>query len=331
MPLCMDLEIGKEKMTLYNAIGNNYSQTRKSDPRITAALLEILNVAPPATIVDIGAGTGSYALELAKQGYQVFAVEPSTTMQNQSTFHPLIQWFEGFAENLPLPDQSADAAIIMLAFHHFQNYQKALEEAYRVAGGGQLVVLTYDPDCISRFWSTRYFPGLISDVQSTFLPIAELTSAIETITNASVKVIPFPLPHDLIDAFAAVGWARPELYLDSRIRNGISTFAKLDQVALNDGLSRLQQDIETGTWDEDFGYLRQQQQYDAGYRFVYTVANTTCSLSPAISVLTDYNSRTSNLRSIAAKIVHYANSLVYSNPWGWSLFSNKSRWAIHAV
>jgi ubiquinone/menaquinone biosynthesis C-methylase UbiE len=269
-------------MTLYNTIGNNYSQTRKSDPKITATLLEILNIIPPATVVDIGAGTGSYALKLAKQGYQVLAVEPSATMRDQATFHPLVQWFDGSAENLPLPEQSADAAIVMLAFHHFQNHQKALEEAHRVTGGGQLVVLTYDPDCISRFWLTRYFPGLIADVQSTFLPIAQLTSSIEATTNASVKVIPFPLPHNLIDAFAAVGWARPELYLDSRIRNGISTFAKFEQSALDEGLSRLQQDIETGTWDEEFGYLRQQQQYDAGYRFVYTATDTAYSLSSAM-------------------------------------------------
>lgn len=259
-------------MTLYNVIGNNYAQTRKSDPRITATLLEILNVASPSTVVDIGAGTGSYALELAEQGYRVLAVEPSATMRSQATSHSLVQWFDGFAENLPLPNQSADVAIIMLAFHHFQNYWQALEEAHRVTGGGLIVLLTYDPDYISRFWLTQYFPSFVADVQSTFLPIAELTSAIEATTSASVKVIPCLLPHDLIDAFAAVGWARPELYLDSEIRNGVSSLAKFDRAEIDDGLARLRQDIKTGAWDQEYGYLRQQQQYDAGYRFVYTAA-----------------------------------------------------------
>lgn len=46
-------------MVLYDTIGRSYAQTRKSDPRIAAALLNILE-APPATIADIGAGTGSY-------------------------------------------------------------------------------------------------------------------------------------------------------------------------------------------------------------------------------------------------------------------------------
>lgn len=257
-------------MALYDTIGKNYTQTRKSDSRIVATLLEILNA--PSTVVDIGAGTGSYALALAEHGYRVLAVEPSATMRHQATPHPQIQWFDGVAENLPLPDRSADAAIVMLAFHHFQNPQQALKEAYRVTGGGQIVLFTYDPDCISKFWLTRYFPAFVADVQSAFLPIAALTSLIERTTSASVRVMPFLLPQDLIDSFAAVGWARPELYLQDNIRNGISSFAKFDQAELDHGLSCLQRDLESGAWDQEYGHLRYQQASDVGYRFVFTAA-----------------------------------------------------------
>jgi hypothetical protein len=34
----------------------------------------------------------------------------------------------------------------------------------------------------------------------------------------------------------------------------------------------LREDLETGVWDQKYGHLRQQKQYDAGYRFVYTAA-----------------------------------------------------------
>lgn len=258
-------------MTLYDTIGNNYAQTRKSDPRIAATLLEILKSSSASTVVDVGAGTGSYALALAKQGYRVLAIEPSVTMRNQATPHPAIQWFNGFAEDLPLPNQSTDAAVFMLTFHHLQDYRQALREAHRVTGSGRIVLFTYDPDHISSFWLTRYFPSLIADVRSTFLPLSELMSAIETITSASVKAIPFLLPCDLTDSFAAVGWARPELYLDSNVRNGISSFAKLDKIELYHGLFRLWKDLEIAAWEQEYGYLRQQQQYDAGYRFVHTV------------------------------------------------------------
>jgi ubiquinone/menaquinone biosynthesis C-methylase UbiE len=259
-------------MTLYDTIGKRYSCTRKSDPRIVAALLDILATMTPRTIVDIGAGTGSYALALAEHGYRVLAVEPSLIMRRQAIAHPAIQWVDAIAENLPLPDQSADSAIIMLACHHFQDYRQALREVYRVVGGGQIVLFTYNRDMIKSFWLTKYFPSFITDVQSTFVPIPKLMGEIQAIAGAIVRSLVFPLPHDLSDSFAAVGWARPELYLDSNIRNGISSFAKIDSSELNCGLSRLQEDLKTGAWDREYEYLRYQNQHDVGYCFIYTEA-----------------------------------------------------------
>jgi ubiquinone/menaquinone biosynthesis C-methylase UbiE len=259
-------------MALYDTIGKNYAQTRRSDPRIAAKLLEILGFSQVSTIVDIGAGTGSYALVLAEHGYDVLAVEPSAMMRSQAIAHPAIQWIDAYADNIPLPNQSADVAIIMLAFHHFPNHLQALQEIHRVTDGGQVVLFTYDPEMISSFWLTHYFPSFVADVQATFLPIATLTSEIESIMDATVNIAAFPLLNDLSDSFAAIGWSRPELYLDGSIRNGISSFAKITEDELEQGLSSLRWDLETGIWNRKYGYLRQQTHYDVGYRFVYTAA-----------------------------------------------------------
>ncbi len=259
-------------MALYDKIGKSYGKTRKSDPRITKKILELLESSQASKIVDIGAGTGSYAFMLAEHGYEVLAVEPSATMRNQAISHPTIEWIDGYAENLPLPNQAAEAAIIILAFHHFQDYRQALREIRRVVGNGQIIMLTYDPAMISSFWLTNYFPALIQDVESTFISIPDLTAEIHSITGNSVKVIPFRLPHNLSDSFAAVGWARPELYLDSSIRNSISSFAKIASNEVEQGLLRLQKDLETGRWNQEYGYLRQQKKYDIGYRFIQSIA-----------------------------------------------------------
>ena len=255
-------------MALYDKIGKNYGKTRRSDPRIARKLLDILESFQASTIVDIGAGTGSYAFFLAEYGYEVIAVEPSATMRNQAISHPAIEWVDGYAENLPLSDGAAEAAIIMLAFHHFQDYRQALREVHRVVGSGQIILFTYDPAMISSFWLTKYFPSLIKDVESRFISIPELSNEIHLITGNSVNVSPFRLPHNLSDSFAAVGWARPELYLDINIRNGISSFAKIDGDEVEQGVLRLKEDLETGRWDKEYGYLRKQKQYDVGYRFV---------------------------------------------------------------
>lgn len=259
-------------MSLYETIGKTYARTRRSDSRIVEKLLEILASSPAATVADIGAGSGSYALALAEHGYRVLAIEPSATMRSQAIAHPAIEWLDGHAENLPLSDKSVDAAIIMLAFHHFQSSQKALSEAHRIVGNGQIILFTYDPEMITRFWLTEYFPSFIEDVEATFLPIPQLVSELQAVTGNVIDIAPFPLPHDLFDSFAAVGWARPELYLDSNVRNGISSFAKTDTEEIGKGLSRLQEDLENGVWDKRYGHLRQQKLCDAGYRFVHSPA-----------------------------------------------------------
>jgi SAM-dependent methyltransferase len=259
-------------MALYDTIGKNYAQTRKSDPRIAEKLFEILSSSEVSTVADIGAGTGSYALALANYGYHVLAIEPSAIMRNQAISHSAIEWIDGSADLLPLPDRAVEAAIIMLAFHHFQKYRQALREVHRVVGSGQIVLFTYDPAMISSFWLTEYFPAFIKDVEATFLPISQLLDEIQTIVGHVIDAIPFSLPHDLSDSFAAVGWARPELYLDRKIRNGISSFAKIDAGELENGLSRLQEDLARGIWDLKYGHLRQQKQYDVGYRFVHSPA-----------------------------------------------------------
>ncbi|MGB3653078.1 MAG: class I SAM-dependent methyltransferase [Rivularia sp. (in: cyanobacteria)] len=233
-------------------------------------LLELLRYSPASTIVDIGAGTGSYALALAEHGYDVLAVEPSTTMRSQAIAHPAIKWIDGYVENLPLPNQAAEAAIIMLAFHHFQDYRQALCEVNRVVGNGQIIVFTYDPAMIYSFWLTKYFPSFIEDVESTFISMPELIDEIYSVTGNDVNVKHFLLPHDLSDSFAAVGWGRPELYLDRSIHNSISSFAKIDSNEVDKGVLLLQKDLETGRWDKEYGYLRRQKHYDAGYRFITT-------------------------------------------------------------
>lgn len=261
-------------MPIYDSIGRSYAKTRKSDPRIAQALLRILELSKDSIVADIGAGTGTYAAVLANYGYQVIAVEPSKVMRNQAVAHPNIQWVNANAEALPLSNNSVNATVVMLALHHFTGQQQALQEIHRITKNSRIVLFTYDPDMISHFWLTQYFPSFIGDVQATFAPISVLRTEVERLTSYSVEMESFALPHDLSDSFAAVGWGRPELYLDETIRNGISSFTKVSDSELARGISKLQKDLEAGLWDKLNGHLRKQQQYDAGYRFLYTSSSS---------------------------------------------------------
>ena len=91
-------------MTRYDAIGTTYAATRREDPRIAALIHAALGDA--RTVVNVGAGTGSYE----PHDRQVIAVEPSEVMiaQRDPGLPPAIP---GGAYPLPLEDRSVDSAM----------------------------------------------------------------------------------------------------------------------------------------------------------------------------------------------------------------------------
>ena len=255
-------------MTLYNSIGQGYNRTRKPDKRIVDTLVNLLNLPLEKTIADVGAGTGNYSNAIADQGYQIIAIEPSKVMQNQAIFHHNVSWLTAKAEQIPLPDNSVDGAIIMLALHHFSNINLGIQEVNRIVGNGKMVIFAFEQNKIPNFWLADYFPYFIGDTLNTFPNTKNLANAIKQITNKNVEVIPFLLPADISDLFAAAGWCRPEIYLDAEVRNGISSFAKMPQHELTRGISQLTEDIDNGNWNKKYGNLKNLKSYDAGYRII---------------------------------------------------------------
>ena len=106
-------------MTLYNSIGAGYNNTRQPDLRIVEQLVSLLDLPPESTIADVGAGTGNYSNAIADRGHQVIAIEPSEVMQSQRKPHDRVSWLTAAAEQIPLPDNSVDGVLVMLALHHF--------------------------------------------------------------------------------------------------------------------------------------------------------------------------------------------------------------------
>lgn len=254
------------EMTLYNSIGREYNRTRQPDPRIVDRLIGSLNLPTGKTIADIGAGTGNYSNAIADRGYQVIAIEPSQTMQSQAQPHKNVRWITAVAESIPLADDRVDGAIVMLALHHFQDIAAGIREINRIVAKGRIVIFAFEQSKIPDFWLTDYFPYFIRDTLKTFPEPKAIAQQIEQITHKQVEIIPFLLPTDLRDMFAAAGWHKPEIYLDASVRNGISTFSKIPDDELERGIKKLAADLDNGVWLQKYGHIKQLQMYDAGYR-----------------------------------------------------------------
>jgi ubiquinone/menaquinone biosynthesis C-methylase UbiE len=95
---------GPEKK--YNRIGLKYNQTRAPDPRIFNEIKKQLNCPLKSNLIDVGAGTGNYSVELARSGYIVHAVEPSELMQKQRKVHDNLKWYYGVTEYLSFRDNT---------------------------------------------------------------------------------------------------------------------------------------------------------------------------------------------------------------------------------
>jgi SAM-dependent methyltransferase len=82
-------------------------------------------------VVDLGAGTGKLARPLADRGFDLVAIEPVAQMRAVLAGDDRVEILDGTAEQIPLPDATADAVCVGQAFHWFDG-PRALAEIHRV-------------------------------------------------------------------------------------------------------------------------------------------------------------------------------------------------------
>lgn len=241
--------------TRYDRIGRGYACARRADPRIAAQIHAAVGDA--RTVVNVGAGTGSYE----PPDRWVVAVDPSTMMLSQRPPGAALA-VQGVAEALPFDDQVFDAAMAVLTVHHWRNVPAGLAELARVARR-QLIVMNEGP-VGHRFWLADYFPDLLAVPTETAPPtVADIGRHLDV-----RAVEPVPVPADCRDGFLCAYWNRPEAYLDPTVRAGMSPLAQLTPAVAERGCARLRDDLASGMWDARHGKLRALPHYDWGYRLI---------------------------------------------------------------
>jgi len=134
--------------------------------RLDAALPE------GGTVVDVGCGTGTFAIEMAalRLDAAVIGVDGDEEVLAIARAKPSadrVDWRDGLAGELPLEDGSADAASMSLLLHHLQPSAKdsALSDVRRVLRpGGTLHVADWgrprDPVMRAAFGVLRLIDGV---------------------------------------------------------------------------------------------------------------------------------------------------------------------------
>ena len=131
----------------------DYERGRPTYPfEAVRRLVRELRIKPASSVLDLAAGTGKLTRFLAQLGSEVFAVEPVAEMRARLVETvPGVTALEGTAENIPLDDQSMDAATVGQAFHWFDG-DAALAELHRVLRPGTRLGLIWNVKDESVDW-----------------------------------------------------------------------------------------------------------------------------------------------------------------------------------
>jgi SAM-dependent methyltransferase len=240
----------------YGLIGGAYARYRRADPRIARVVHEALG--PARTVLNVGAGTGSYEPE----DRDVTAIEPSESMRAQRPAH-LTPALDATAEDLPFADNTFDAGMAIFSVHQWHDQRAGLGEVRRVVRG-PVVILTCDPDLVRRFWLNEYAPEVLDTEARRYPPHDVLAEGLD----GPIRQRNVPIPLDCIDGFNEAYYGRPEALLDRDARGSCSAWSFVDQSVHDRFVRDLRRDLDDGTWDRRFGELRRQPSWDGSLAVV---------------------------------------------------------------
>ncbi len=148
----MDDEFSTKRLTskAYDRWARIWNLARHVNGAVYETTLQCLNERHQR-ILDVGCGTGLMNARLAASGRRVLGVDISPAMLERARQErgPLNEYVQGDAERLPAANQSFDAVVNVLSFHHYPNPARAAAEFRRVLKpGGRLVLVSLDRDSL---------------------------------------------------------------------------------------------------------------------------------------------------------------------------------------
>jgi SAM-dependent methyltransferase len=210
---------------------------------VLGPLRRALAGAPGPRLLDIGGGTGNYALALQGEGWEPVVLDRSPEMLADATGKGLTT-VAGDAERLPFAADSFDAVMLVSMLHHVDRPAIALAEARRVLRtGGRLAVMMFTREDIADVWCLDYFPSSRAWMEETHPSLGDVLAELPGARRLPIVY------EDLRDGSLAALLGHPELLLQEHWRLQTSYFERMQldhPKELSSGLERLATDLRIG-------------------------------------------------------------------------------------
>lgn len=254
----------------YDRWAHTYDATRGASPSVLDPLLEALGPPHGRSLLDIGGGTGNFALSLHEAGFRVALCDLSPAMirrASQKLAQALLAVAD--AQRLPFTDASFDCAISVNVLGHVPDWRASFREARRVLRGGPFVVKGSTRETLQASWVTDYLPGIAAHAAGhQFQPEDEIIGALRDAGFQRVELRRVHY-HDLADGSFQALKHHPEAFLDDERIMNTATIQRLSPDELRAGLHAIRRDYRSGRLREVIDrYQPLVQRYGDGSLFV---------------------------------------------------------------
>lgn len=130
-------------------------------------IVEAARAAAPASLIDIGCGTGAFLqyLSEAMTDIRLFGLDLSEGMVREvnDRMGTKATVYQGDSEHMPLADTQFDFVTCNMSIHHYPHAQLAVNEMFRILKPGGTLCIN-DMDCVApiRWMANKIFPHLKS-------------------------------------------------------------------------------------------------------------------------------------------------------------------------
>ncbi|MBI1884907.1 MAG: class I SAM-dependent methyltransferase [Chloroflexi bacterium] len=228
----------------YDSWAEKYDSTRGASPSVLRPVLEALGLPGSRLLLDIGGGTGNYALAFREAGFTVALVDHSPGIARRAAGKLGAGAVAvGDAQRLPFRDGAADCAVAINVLRHLPQWPLLLREGRRIVHEGPFVIKDLTHESVRASWVQEYFPSALQR-RSQFQP-EQIVAAMEEAGFSRVETRRFVYEDDADGSFQAM-MRFPEALLDEARAMNTGFIQRLPREEREAGLAAIRRDHRSG-------------------------------------------------------------------------------------